>query len=143
MSDRFQLATVEEKQVFEFLKDGIKQRSDIISHFRGKGGISESTINRILNDNEGKRVFKIEKADHVYYRLNDFSVEEQLLLSALDLLQKKDDTAKLLVNKIKYDILTLTPKISLDQVMNMWLVTMESGDKDLREMFMKLMDNIR
>jgi len=142
VSERFQLATAEEKQVFEFLKDGIKQRSDIISHFRGKGGISESTINRILNDNEGKRVFKIEKDDHVYYRLNDFSLDDQLLLSALDLLKEHGKT-KLLVEKIKYDILTLTPKMSVNQVMNMWLATLESGDKDTLELFEKLMDSMR
>lgn|GEM_PF-4115534 len=130
--------------LFSFLKDGPKQRNEIVKHLKGYK-ISESKVNRMLNENDGKRIFKFKKKGKVYYRLNDLPLEAQIFISFVDS-YKEQDALKEILNRIKYDIITLYPKMSIMQILSGWEAVCEAASKgniSLFEIFEKAKENLR
>jgi hypothetical protein len=104
MSDNYQttskplidrVLTEEERVLFSFLKDGPRKYSAIWRYLK-ENGTSQSTLNRLLNKNvEENRIFRIEKGNSVFYKLNDFPFNVNALLVLLDCAIKEKEIALL------------------------------------------------
>jgi len=138
MSNNFQLATKEERLLFDFLKDGTKQHNEIVRELKRKE-ISESKINRILKENEGKRVFRIKKDGKAFYRLNDFPKKVLLFFAFVDS-YAENKPLKDVFHAMKHDVLTLYPKLTFEQILDTWHVyfqALSKGDKQAAKIFRK------
>ena len=87
------ILTKREKTLFNFLKDGPREYSEILEHLKRKK-ISKSTSNRLLNRNvEENRILRIEKGNRVFYRINDFPLNVKASLVLLDCSIKEKEFA--------------------------------------------------
>lgn len=70
MSTQCSFLTKNEREIVEFLKDGPKQRKEIIDQFGIK---RKTTTERLLKRLEAKQdIFRVKIYDNVFYRINNF-----------------------------------------------------------------------
>ena len=145
MSDRFQWITKEERQLFDYLKEcpnSTSQYNEIKKALK-KHSISGSTVNRMLKDNEGTKVFRVKKGRKIFYKLNDFPKDIQMFFALIDSFKEKDHSFYSLVKDLQNDIILLYPRFDFDQIFEMWKLKMKSiseGDEMIAKIYEKLKD---
>jgi len=134
MSNNFQLATKEERLLFDFLKDGTKQHNEIVKELE-KHKISESTINRLLKENEGKLVFRVTREDgKIFYRLNIFPRKILMFFALAD----QSNFSELL--QVKDEVLRSYPRASFDGILKRTRAYLELSKPKLKGIIKILKD---
>ena len=140
------LVSKNERLLFDFLKEGPRQYSEIIEYL-DKTGIKRRTANNLLKEccSSGK-LFRIErKGGKVFYRLNDFPKEVQLFLAFVDSYPHSNNFKKLL-DQLKDDVIKLHGKLTFDQILNLWYAYIKGlgeVDKQTKELLTKTFTKFR
>lgn len=109
MSSQCRFLTESERKIVEFLKDGPKQRKEIIENFGKK---RKTTTERLLRKMEEKRdVFRVPVYDNVFYRLNTFPQNILMFFTLADELNSPG------LLKAKEEILKHYPNNSFEHVL--------------------------
>src|SRR4030042_6716480 len=87
MQDSCTFLSEKERLIIDFLKNGPKWRSEIISYLKTRK-IAVRTANKILNEMvEAGRLFRVKRNEKVFYRLNDLPDEIKAKLALLGTLR--------------------------------------------------------
>lgn len=130
MSSDFHFTAKEGRSLLDFLKsaEGVLRHNEIVKAMK-RQRVSESTTNRLLNElSEKGLIFRIEKEgkNEVYYRLNDFPEDVNLLLSGLGAMAKKEPEMEWMFEAWKKNILTLYPKMDMDKIADLTLFEVQA-----------------
>lgn len=124
MSSDFHFTTKENRFLLNFLKSagGPLIYTEIVKELEKRKVCSRSKTNGLLNVlSEKGLVFRIEKGNNVFYRLNDFPEDVKVLLSGLDAMAKKEPEMEWMFEAWKKNILTLYPKMDMDKIADLTL----------------------
>jgi hypothetical protein len=102
MSSLYPFSVKQEREILDLLgKEGPMLHDDVINTLESKGnGFSESRLNDYLNGMVAKDwVFRIEKDDKIWYRINNFPSNIKVIIATLRTWEQHDPTAKSLTRK--------------------------------------------
>lgn len=105
-----------ERTLSEFLKNGPRQYSEVVAHFKTKK-VPKSTANNLLNEMvDTVKLFRVERSGKTFYRLNDFPDELKVKLALMGTWQLAQPEIKPFVDCLTTNLAVFYPKIKYEGI---------------------------
>jgi len=105
-----------ERIMFGFVKECPKPEMEIVEYLESAGMTRSVAIDLLNKAAQARKIFRIKKDGTIFYRFNDFPDNINAILTLLEVAIDTEPWTRLLIDKLRYNIITSFPKYDLKRI---------------------------